>query len=201
MLSIGETKVAKLQRNGQGSDQPSTLGDRLTQSMKRMGLKNPEIAAAAGVHPVTVSKWRNDVNPPADAELERVAKLLGVSLVWLRYGDRVIEAGGRATGEAVASARAEQGPPVHPAPGRGGNLPLSVRELLAESRLEMVKAGALDEEIEEALALMRSAAVFTFYEGGAAAPRDFNEADVLKGMRAIYNGAIKPELKQRGRKL
>lgn len=81
------------------------------------------------------------------------------------------------------------------------NLPLSVREFLAEAQLEMVKAGALDEEIAEALSLMKAPEVFTFYEGGAAAAREFNEADVLKGMRALYNGVIKPELKQRGRKL
>jgi transcriptional regulator with XRE-family HTH domain len=197
--AIGNAKVAKIEPVQLRDDQPSTLGDRLSQSMKRLGLKNPEIAAAAGVHPVTVSKWRNDVNPPGDAELQRVAEVLGVSMGWLRYGS--VTAQGYAPAVAVRESVVARDSVTATVTRHTRNLPLSVRELLAESRLEMVKAGALDEEIEEALALMRSAAVFTFYEGGAAAPRDFNEADVLKGMHAIYSGVIKPELKQRGRNL
>lgn len=50
-----------------------TLGDRLALAMKRRGAKNPEVAKAAGVHPVTVSKWRSDVQPPGDEELLKVA--------------------------------------------------------------------------------------------------------------------------------
>lgn len=63
----------------------------------------------------------------------------------------------------------------------------------------MVKAGALEDEVSEALDLLKSPQIFTFYQGGA--PKDFSEEQVLVGMRAIYRGVIKPELKKRGRTL
>jgi DNA-binding XRE family transcriptional regulator len=160
------------------------LAKNLRMARVAAGLTQTAVAELVGKSRQTLNAWeREDEDAPMPDEwvLGILAAAYSTTPSALRYGD---------------AAKVSETPPRYQR-----NLPLAVRELLAESRLEMVKAGALDEEIEEAIALMRSAAVFTFYEGGAAAPRDFNEADVLKGMHAIYSGVIKPELKQRGRNL
>lgn len=76
----------------QGMTVQDTLGDRLTQAMKRAGLKNPEVAKAVGVHETTVSRWRNDGQAPDEPELVKLVEFLRerglpwVSVAWLRYG-------------------------------------------------------------------------------------------------------------------
>lgn len=89
------------------------------------------------------------------------------------------------------------------APGHGArhrrNLPLAVRSYLAELQLRLTKGGATEEEIDEAMELLRSPQVFSFYKGGA--PSEYNEEDVLRGMKAIADGVIIPELRDRGRKI
>lgn len=70
-----------------------TVGDRIMRQMKARGVKNPAVAAAAGVHPGTVSKWRHDERVPEEVQLERVAAFLGVSTSWLRYGENTAESG------------------------------------------------------------------------------------------------------------
>jgi transcriptional regulator with XRE-family HTH domain len=79
------------------------------------------------------------------------------------------------------------------------NLPLSVREYLADFQLRLVRGGAAEDEVEEAMALLKSPEVFTFYKGGV--PSEFNEDEVLRGMKAIGEGVIIPTLQERGRKV
>lgn len=79
------------------------------------------------------------------------------------------------------------------------NLPLAIREYLAELRVRLTKGGASEDEIDEAFDLLRSPAVFTFYKGGT--PSEFNEEDVLRGMKALAEGVVIPELRDRGRKI
>lgn len=50
-------------------------------------MKNPRVAKALGVHAGTVSSWRGDAFPPSEENIEQLAKLLGVTASWLRYGE------------------------------------------------------------------------------------------------------------------
>jgi hypothetical protein len=90
--------------------------------------------------------------------------------------------------------RAEYSAPRHQL-----NLPHAVREYLAEFQLRLVKGGATEEEIDEAMRLLKSPDVFTYFKGGR--PAEFNEQDVLDGMRAIGEDVIIPRLKKLGRKV
>jgi transcriptional regulator with XRE-family HTH domain len=109
------------------ADATKTLGERLTLAMKRKGVKNPEVAAAAQVVPNTVSKWRNDVQPPDEPQLQRVAAFLGVTVGWLRYGQQIV---------------------FDPAPARGGARPdFVVYDEDGRAIIGEVKAGSLPQEL------------------------------------------------------
>lgn len=169
------------------------FAERLKALMEARGLKNPDVAKAGGVDPVTVSQWRSGRQQPSDATLERIAPILGTTAAFLRFGEltpdqrKVLESSQRGYSEPQFAARHSR------------NLPLRVREYLAELRLRLTKGGALEEEIDEAMELLRSPALFTFYKGGE--PSEFNEEDVLRGMKAIAEGVVIPELRERGRKI
>src|SRR5687768_15980661 len=102
----------------------------------------------------SVSNWRQDKQMPSDANFEAIAPKLRTSIVWLRYG----------TGP--------QEPPTATIPlpnGRSSSAALRsqrVRVWLQEFQLELTKAQADEEEIEEAMRLLRSPELYTFYVGG-----------------------------------
>lgn len=73
-------------------DMNETPADRLKRVLDRARLKNPAVAAAAGVQDETVSRWRSGRQAPREAELDAVVALLAergvtVTKAWLRYGD------------------------------------------------------------------------------------------------------------------
>jgi transcriptional regulator with XRE-family HTH domain len=160
---------------------------RLVAAMTEKGVKNPEVAEAVGVVPNTVSKWRQRLQKPSDDQLPKLAAYLGKSEAWLRYGDRP-------AGPNLVGGFSETGPPRH-----ARNLPLAVREYLAEFQLRLTKGGASEDEIDEAMALLRSPDVFVYFKGGRIA--EYNEADVLDGMRSLAEDVIIPRLQKLGRKL
>jgi hypothetical protein len=85
-----------------------------------------------------------------------------------------------------------------PAPPRHAqNLPYSIRVFLDEFRLRITKGGASEEEVDRAMQLLRSPALFTWYSSGT--PRELPEDKVLQSMRAIAESVIIPELRERGR--
>lgn len=83
-----------------------TLGKRLSIAMTEAGKSNGDIARATNKHVGTVSGWRNDKINPTDANLERIAPVVGRSVRWLRYGDEPIRATSttEAVGRSTASA-------------------------------------------------------------------------------------------------
>ncbi|WP_392564608.1 helix-turn-helix transcriptional regulator [Orbus wheelerorum] len=60
------------------------LGDRIKQARLTAGLTQPDIAQKLSVSKAAVSKWEKGENTPK--ELDLLAKLLNVSLNWLRTG-------------------------------------------------------------------------------------------------------------------
>lgn len=165
---------------------PQTLGQRLREAMVGAGVRNKAIADAAGVHINTVSQWLNDRFPPSEEALAAIAPVVKRSVSWLRYGE---------------SPDPERGfsPPAASTVRHARNLPLAVREYLAEFQLRLVKGRATEDEIEEAMRLLKSPDVFSYFKGGR--PTEYNEEDVLSGMRAIGEDVIIPRLRKLGRKI
>jgi transcriptional regulator with XRE-family HTH domain len=184
--------VANVSRGTLNGEPGGTLGARLALAMKRRGVKNPAVAEAAGVHSVTVSKWRNDVQPPGDEELLKVAAFLDVEPSWLRYGNQTTVAETR-----VPESARDYGTITEPRHARA--MPLRIRIYLDELRLKLTKGGADEEEIDRAMQLLRSPSLFTWYSVGT--PKDLPEEKVLQGMKAVADNVILPELRSRGRKV
>jgi transcriptional regulator with XRE-family HTH domain len=178
---------------------------RLVAAMKEKRLKNPAVAEALGVHAGTVSKWRSGLQMPDDEQLAKLARFLGKTVIWLRYGDDIVSDGYEpGVGVAPANRVAERLAAVDTAsatviPRHARNLPLSVREYLAEFQLRLVKGGASEDEIDEAMALLRSPDVFSYFKGGKLA--EYNEEDVLDGMRSLAEDVVIPRLQKLGRKV
>lgn len=179
-----------------------TLGQLLDALRRQKRLTVAELARGAGVNYRTLVKYLRD---------ERTLDLeAAVPLFWLVEWDvaRVSQAAGLfATGQSLdpdniqlprtgAVALSE---PFVITPRHARNLPFEVRKYLAEFRLRLTNAHVPDEEIEEALELMQSPQLFTFYKGGV--PSEYNEEEVLRGMKAIGEGVVIPELRERGRKI
>lgn len=71
---------------------PSTLGRRLAQARREKAarehrdIQQADLAAAAGASKASVSRWENDHDRPREAALAKLAKYLGVTPAYLRYG-------------------------------------------------------------------------------------------------------------------
>ncbi|HVX40314.1 MAG TPA: hypothetical protein VHB25_12145 [Gemmatimonadaceae bacterium] len=136
-----------------------TLGDRLTQAMKRAKLKNPEVAAAAGVHAVTVSRWRTDAQQPEERQLEAVVRLLNergvaVSVSYLRYGP---------------SSRGHEGsrvPAGNATPPAEAELPRRLELLALDFERAMVQADVDADFRRYARARLRDPELLEMYAGG-----------------------------------
>jgi lambda repressor-like predicted transcriptional regulator len=171
------------------------IGDRVTLLLRRHAVINTALALgeAAGLSRQTVHRALNEDSLTRETG-RAIAAALGVEFdeiwptVYQPLGERLISSH-------TVTARNEATPATYMAPR---NLPQAVREFLAHVQLELTKAHATEEEVEATLSLLKSPEMFSFYEGGA--PKDFTEEQMLQSMKAIYNGAIKPELKRRGRK-
>lgn len=62
------------------------LCDRLTRSLRMVGLSSIEVAQFMGVTPTTVSRWINGRTKPSRAVLMIWADMTGVDLEWLETG-------------------------------------------------------------------------------------------------------------------
>lgn len=163
------------------------LGTRLKVLMKAKGVNNPEVAEAIGVDPVTVSQWRSGRQRPGDDTLKRLAEYLGTTPEHLRYG-----ALSGIVREAVER-------PYEQQPRLARNLPLTIREYVAEFELRLVRAKVPEEDVEEAMRLLRSVASFVYNKGGV--QREFPEEAVLRNMKGIGEDVIVPDLRERGYKV
>lgn len=71
---------------------PNTLGERIAQARRELGVRtrtdvNPsDVAEALGVSPATVYRWESNEKSPRDDTLAKLAKYLGVTPAYLRYG-------------------------------------------------------------------------------------------------------------------
>lgn len=162
-----------------------------------------EAAAAVGKSRQAYSAWERleeSAPVPDDVDLAVLAPFFGIPLEQLQSGEWITRYVPPDNFVSVAPEGAPGGPwKAAPLPRHLRNLPLAVREYLAEFRSRLRQGGASDEEITEAIELMQSPQVFTFYKGGALS--EFNEDQVLRGMKAIGEGVVIPELRERGRKI
>jgi transcriptional regulator with XRE-family HTH domain len=145
--------------------------------MRRNSVGNAKVAEVAGVHPNTVSKWLSDVSPPGAEALDRVARMLGVTSQWLRYGEAGVAGG------------AEAQPAAY---GR------SARVFLADFRAELTRAGVSDEEIEDYTRFLTSPERFAYNADGRAVT--LSEADALLELRSLAEGIVKQQ-QRRGRRV
>ncbi len=69
------------------TDENSTFGDRLGAAREGAGLSQTDLARRAGVRLSSIRSWENDQSEPRANTLQRVAGILGVSLMWLLAGE------------------------------------------------------------------------------------------------------------------
>jgi transcriptional regulator with XRE-family HTH domain len=142
-----------------------------------------QLALALGVHEKTVSRWENDRQPADRDTAEQLAAQLDVDERWLRNGESDFRP------EVVR----ELDPPAWP-----GALPQRARVWLKQFELELVNAGATDDEVRDARELLTRPEVFRLNMGGA--PSEANDEEVLEAMDT-YAHVIRDSLRRRGRKL
>lgn len=124
------------------------------------GLSQKAVAEALETTDVTVSNHERGVTRPSDEQLDAYAEFYGVDTQTLRYG-----------GEPALN-----GPPRSTA-----SLWPAVREYLAELRLRLTKANVPEEEIEEAMDLLRSPQLFRYFKDGELVA--YSESDALDGVK------------------
>jgi transcriptional regulator with XRE-family HTH domain len=116
------------------SAKPDVFAQRLREAMAILDMSNAELAAAVGVHPVTVSKWRSGMAVEPH-RMPALAAALDVREQWLLTGRGPRERGPEAVRE-----------PLH------GYEPdalftRAIREREKEVELELVRMGATDIEV------------------------------------------------------
>jgi transcriptional regulator with XRE-family HTH domain len=167
-----------------------TPGERLRRAKKARNVDNAAIAAAAGVHPKTVSRWLNDKTTPDPAELDGAARFLRVTSDWIRNGGYI------GAPETEASSVREAGGSYSHRVMAG--LPFSVREWIQAFLLRLVRARVSEREFERARALLESEELAAWYaEGGGKQPA--TEEAMLESAQAAGDFII-GELTRRGYK-
>lgn len=160
----------------------ATQGDRIRAARTAKGITQAELAAAAKVVDKTVSKWENNHHDPEEAQLDLIAKKLGVEKKWIRYGDGPVDS-------PEPTRVSEATPP---------SLPVRIRAWIENFLVELDDAKVSEREIDLARRALQSPDVYTFYKGGE--PSEYSEKEVLEGLEGIAL-AITRELKRRGYKL
>lgn len=69
------------------NEENSTFGDRLAAAREAAGLNQTDLARRTGVRLSSIRSWENDQSEPRANTLQRVAGILGVSLMWLLAGE------------------------------------------------------------------------------------------------------------------
>jgi transcriptional regulator with XRE-family HTH domain len=64
-----------------------TLGQRIRQRRKQMGLSQSGLSKAAGVSDSSISLWESDNTAPRGANLHKLASALQCSPTWILFGD------------------------------------------------------------------------------------------------------------------
>ena len=78
---FGDTISSMVNYNDYHKD--DSTGARIAWARKRKGMKGKELAAAPGMHPVTISNFERGTDRPSLDALQRIAAVLGVSIGWL----------------------------------------------------------------------------------------------------------------------
>ena len=71
---------------------PQSLGERIAQARRLLGVEEradvmvPDLAKRVGVTAASLYNWESDGAVPGEANLTKLAEVLGVSPAWLRYG-------------------------------------------------------------------------------------------------------------------
>ncbi|MEL6532315.1 MAG: helix-turn-helix domain-containing protein [Pseudomonadota bacterium] len=68
-------------------DATATFGDRVAAAREAAGLSVNDLARRAGVSVTSVRAWEEDQSEPRANTLQRVAGILGVSIMWLLAGE------------------------------------------------------------------------------------------------------------------
>lgn len=77
-----------------------TIGMRLLKTRKAKGLTQGDLAQALGISINNVSKWERGLAEPRKPEhIEKLAKLLGVSKVYLAFGEDYLETTEKSTAD------------------------------------------------------------------------------------------------------
>lgn len=98
------------------SNQTATFGDRLADARAAIGMTPEDLSRRLGVRGGTLEKWENDTSEPRANQLQIIAGLLNVSLLWLLTGE----------GEGLS--------PPDTAPGDGTATPEDMAMLMSEMR-------------------------------------------------------------------
>lgn len=72
-----------------GGDGVTTVGERIRSVIEeKLGITHADFARRLGVKPPQLSRWVNQPDsPPSEPYLEKIARLGGVTVAWLRYGE------------------------------------------------------------------------------------------------------------------
>ncbi len=68
-----------------------TLGSRLKERRKELGLTQKEIANGVGISSVAVTYWEKDITTPLSGHMNKLCKLLRCTDEWLLYGKGINE--------------------------------------------------------------------------------------------------------------
>lgn len=64
-----------------------TLGQRIRQRRKQIGLSQNKLSKAAGVSDSSISLWESDTTAPRGENLHKLAAILQCSPTWILFGD------------------------------------------------------------------------------------------------------------------
>lgn len=172
----------------------STFGSRLQALREEAGLTQAQLAAEIGKSRVTVSNWERGETSPDEADAELVATRLGTTVRSLRYGGDegtsfAAPEAARRIADALSPERASVERPL-PRVARSH----AVRVWQKEFELELVKAGATEDQVAEAMDLVRAPQVFTFFAGGS--PKGLTEQEAIEGMEALAT-LVRTQYRQR----
>lgn len=166
-------------------------GQRLKIARIKAGLGQQEVAEKLGIDPKTVSNHERGVTAPGGELSIAYAALYGTTASHLMSG--ALTPADLAAAEAVSRV----GVIPEPRTRHERNYPQRVRVWLKEFELELTKAGADEEELQAAIALVTAPEVFSYFSRTGS--REHSEDDVLIGMEALAQ-VVRRELKKRGRK-